>query len=69
MGAVVFARGVRASTHRVIAGLVYEAEAGIVLDILSAQAALAQADLALATARFQQNLARISLAFAAGGSL
>jgi outer membrane protein TolC len=52
-----------------IAGLRYEAGAGTVLDVLSAQAAFARAELELATARFQQSFSRISLSLATGGAL
>lgn len=50
-----------------IARLRYEAGVGTALDVLLAQAALAQAELALATARFQYTLSRISLGLAVGG--
>ncbi len=52
-----------------IAGLRYEAGVGTSLEVVSAQSALAQAELALASARFNQNLAAARLMFAAGGSL
>src|SRR3990170_221268 len=52
-----------------IAGVRYQAGGGISLELVSAQAALAQAELALASARFSQNVARIRLILAAGGSL
>jgi len=37
--------------------------------LVSTQAALAQAELALASARFNQNVGRVRLILAAGGSL
>src|SRR3990170_4559870 len=52
-----------------IAGVRYQAGGGISLELVSTQAALAQAELALASARFSQNVARIRLILAAGGSL
>jgi len=52
-----------------IAGVRYQAGVGISLELVSTQAALAQAELALASARFNQNFARVRLILAAGGSL
>ena len=52
-----------------IAGVRYQAGVGTSLEILSAQSTLAQAEFGLASARFNQNLARIQLFLAAGGSL
>ncbi len=52
-----------------IAGVRYQAGVGTSLELLSAQAALAQAELALASARFNQNVGRVRLILAAGGSL
>ncbi len=52
-----------------IAGVRYQAGVGTSLELLSAQAALAQAELALASARFNQSSARVRLTLAAGGSL
>jgi outer membrane protein TolC len=52
-----------------IAGVRYQAGVGTSLELLSAQAGLAQAELALASARFNQNFARVRLILAAGGSL
>lgn len=52
-----------------IAVLRYQAGVGTSLEVLSAQSALAQAELALASARFNQNLAGARLMLAVGGSL
>lgn len=52
-----------------IATVRYQAGVGTSLEILSAQATLAQAEFGLASARFSQNLARIQLILAAGGAL
>ncbi len=52
-----------------IAGLRYQAGVGTSLEVVSAQSALAQAELVLASARFHQNLAAARLMLAAGGSL
>jgi outer membrane protein TolC len=49
-----------------IASVRYEAGVGTSLEVLSAQASLAQAELALASARFDQNLGRIQLMLATG---
>src|SRR3990172_2784465 len=52
-----------------IAGVRYQAGVGTSLELLSAQAAFAQAELALASARFNRNVGRVRLILAAGGSL
>lgn len=49
-----------------LAGVRYQAGVGTQLELLSAQATLAQAELGLASARFNQNLARIRVILAAG---
>jgi outer membrane protein TolC len=49
-----------------LAGVRYQAGVGTQLELLSAQASLSQAELALASARFSQNLARIRVILAAG---
>jgi OMF family outer membrane factor len=49
-----------------LAGVRYQAGVGTQLELLSAQATLAQAELALATARFSQNEARIRALLAVG---
>jgi len=49
-----------------LAGVRYQAGVGTQLELLSAQASLAQAELGLASARFSQNLARIRVILAAG---
>jgi outer membrane protein len=49
-----------------LAGVRYQAGVGTQLELLSAQASLAQAELGLASARFNQNLARIRVILAAG---
>jgi len=49
-----------------LAGVRYQAGVGTQLELLSAQALLSQAELALASARFSQNLARIRVILAAG---
>jgi outer membrane protein TolC len=49
-----------------LAGVRYQAGVGTQLELLSAQASLAQAELALASARFNQNLGRIRVILAAG---
>lgn len=49
-----------------IAVVRYEAGVGTSLEVLSAQASLAQAELSLASARFNQSLARIQLMLATG---
>ena len=49
-----------------LAGVRYQAGVGTQLELLSAQASLAQAELGLASARFSQNLARIQVILAAG---
>jgi outer membrane protein TolC len=49
-----------------LSGVRYQSGVGTQLELLSAQASLAQAELALASARFDQNLARIRLILAAG---
>lgn len=49
-----------------LAGVRYQAGVGTQLELLSAQASLAQAELGLAYARFNQNLARIRVILAAG---
>jgi len=49
-----------------LASVRYGAGVGTSLEVLSAQSALAQAELALASARFEQNLARIRLLLATG---
>jgi outer membrane protein TolC len=51
-----------------IAVVRYEAGLGTVLEVLSAQATLAQTEFSLASARFGQNTARVQLILAAGGS-
>jgi len=52
-----------------IAAVRYQEGVGTSLEILSAQATLAQTEFGLASARFYQYLARIQLILAAGGSL
>jgi len=52
-----------------IASVRYQAGLSTQLEVLSAQASLAQADFGLASARFNQNVARIQLLLATGGSL
>ncbi len=49
-----------------LAAVRYEAGVGTSLEVLSAQTVLAQAELSLASARFNQNLARIRLILATG---
>jgi outer membrane protein TolC len=49
-----------------LASVRYSAGVGTSLEVVSAQSTLAQAELALASARFNQNLARIRLILAAG---
>lgn len=52
-----------------IAGVRYQAGLSTLLEVLSAQATQAQAQFGLASARFNQNIARIQLILAAGGAL
>ncbi|MDR7420364.1 MAG: TolC family protein [Armatimonadota bacterium] len=52
-----------------IAVVRYDAGLGTVLEVLSAQATLAQTEFSLASARFNQNLARVQLVLAIGGTL
>jgi outer membrane protein len=52
-----------------IAQVRYEAGLGTLLEVLSAQSTLAQAEYGLASARFTQNVARVQLQLATGGSL
>jgi outer membrane protein TolC len=52
-----------------IAQVRYEAGLGTLLEVLSAQNTLAQSQLGLASARFNQNVARVQLALATGGVL
>ncbi len=51
-----------------IAGLRYQAGVGTSLELLTAESTLAQAEFGLSSARFNQNLARIQLILATGGS-
>lgn len=52
-----------------IAGVRYQAGLSTLLEVLSAQATLAQAQFGLASARFNQNIARVQVILAAGGAL
>jgi outer membrane protein TolC len=52
-----------------IAQVRYEAGLGTLLEVLSAQSTLAQSQFALASARFNQNTARVQLVLATGGAL
>jgi outer membrane protein TolC len=49
-----------------LAAVRYEAGVGMSLEVVSAQSTLAQAELSLASARFDQNAARIQLILATG---
>ncbi len=52
-----------------IAGVRYQAGLSTLLEVLSAQATQAQAQFGLASARFNQNIARVQLILATGGAL